>query len=102
MMPIMPWSAIPRPRPPWRWRCSTSSARHREARCLADDVEQRHLHGGLGLGMADHGMIGIMHQLFDAKRIGADEHRTEIDVESGGVGLDRAGEDGPRCGIAPA
>ena len=75
---------------------------HRQARGLADDVEQRHLHGRLGLGMADHGVIGVCHQRFDAERVGADQHRPEIDVQRGGIGLDGAGEHGPRCRIAPA
>ena len=74
----------------------------RQARRLADDVEQRHLHGRLGLGMADHGVVGVLHELFYAERVGADQHRPEIDVQGGSIGLDGAGEHRPGRRVAPA
>jgi hypothetical protein len=74
----------------------------RGAEGFADDVEQRHFHGGLGLGAVDDGAVGGGEQLLDAEGIGAEEDWAEVDVEGGCGGLGRAGEDGPGGGLAPA
>jgi hypothetical protein len=74
----------------------------RQAAGLAHDVEQRHLHRRLGFGVADHRMVGVGHQRLDAKRVGADQHWPEINVQGRDVGFDGAGEYRPGRGVAPA
>src|SRR5262249_12449958 len=75
--------------------------RHRNAQIFAGDVEQRHLDGGLCLGVADQRFLDLTHERRNLERVGADEERAQIVMNAGGIGLGGAGKDRPRGCLAP-
>ena len=76
---------------------------HRQPGRLPGDVEQRHLHRRLGLGMPGERPVDGVPVALDQKRILALEQRADVAVQRGGASLERrAREGGPGRGFAPA